>query len=124
MMIEKRACSADLARGFDSETNRQARVSAALGYLFFFIPLIMHPESKFARFHANQALVLLIWMLIGTSLLSAVPYAGPWMTVFGALFGLCCGARGVFTALRCEAKRVPLLGKLVIVEYEEAAFFE
>ena len=39
----------------DAEDNR---VVAILGYLVFLLPLIFAPKSKFARFHANQALLV------------------------------------------------------------------
>ena len=49
MTIDHSKLNEDLAVRFDKETNDQARVSSAIGYLFFFVPIIMHPESKFAR---------------------------------------------------------------------------
>jgi hypothetical protein len=37
---------------------------AILGYIFFMIPLIAAPNSKFARFHANQGLLLFILLMV------------------------------------------------------------
>ncbi len=37
---------------------------AVLAYIFFLIPLIAAPNSKFARFHANQGLLLFILLVI------------------------------------------------------------
>src|SRR5271170_5256640 len=45
---------------------------AILAYIFFVIPLVAAPHSKFARFHANQGLLLfIIWCMamIGTVIL-------------------------------------------------------
>jgi len=38
-------------------------VSAVLAYLCFVIPLVYTPKSRFARFHANQALILQLHVL-------------------------------------------------------------
>jgi len=37
---------------------------AILGYIFFVIPLVAAPHSRFARFHANQGLLLFILWFI------------------------------------------------------------
>lgn len=124
MMIEKRAYSTDLAGHFDAETNREARVSAALGYLFFFVPLVMHPESKFARFHANQGLLLLLWMTLGVVLMGSVPYIGIFLLPLSVLLGLFFGIRGIILALCCRARRIPLAGRLVLIEYEDGYSLE
>lgn len=36
------------------------RIVAALGYVLFFLPLILKPKSDLARFHANQGLLHLL----------------------------------------------------------------
>lgn len=41
----------------DVEKNK---AMAVLAYLIFFLPLIVCPESKFAKYHANQGLIVLI----------------------------------------------------------------
>lgn len=41
----------------DVEKNK---AMAILAYLIFFLPLIVCPESKFAKYHANQGLIVLI----------------------------------------------------------------
>lgn len=118
MKIEKTTFRTDAAGRFDAETNRSACVSSALGYLFFFIPLIMHPESKFARYHANQGMILLLWMTLGIIAAAMIPYLGPFLVIPMAAFGIGSAVRGVITALRCQAKHIPLIGKLIIIQYE------
>ncbi len=117
--IDKSSCREDIAGRFDAETNRRARISSALGYLFFFVPMTMHPESKFARYHANQSLILMIWMTGGLMLCAMIPYIGPFLMIIAAVSGVLCGLRGMLCALRCQAKHIPLLGKLVLIEYEQ-----
>lgn len=54
------------------------KMAGALAYLCFIIPLVYAPKSQFARFHANQALVLqlhmagLILLLIARSVVGAI----------------------------------------------------
>ena len=117
--VDKSSWRTDIADRFDAETNRSARISSAFGYLFFFIPLTMHPESKFARYHANQGLLLMLWMTGGLMLTAILPYIGPFLLVPAILFGIVFGVRGIITALRCQAKHIPVLGKLVLLEFEQ-----
>lgn len=124
MKIDNANFRTDVAVRFDAETNKSARISSALGYLFFFIPIIMHPESKFARYHANQGLILLLFMTMGTALLSMVPYAGPFLALVAVVLGIVLALRGMVVALRCQAKRIPLLGKLILIEYEDTYTLE
>ena len=62
MKIDRTNCKTDIAGRFDPETSRSARISSALGYLLFFVPMVMHPESKFARYHTNQGFLLMLLM--------------------------------------------------------------
>ena len=87
-------------------------------YLFFFVPIIMHPESKFARYHTNQSLILFILSMVGTLGLTQIPYAGPPLAIVMLLFCLIFMIRGIILSLRGMAKHVPFFGKLVIVEFD------
>ena len=118
MTIDHSKFTEDLSVRFDKETNDQARVSSAVGYLFFFVPIIMHPESKFARYHCNQGLILAIMMYLGTLLIAAIPKAGPFLAIPWLLFCFGCMIRGIILALHGKAKRIPFFGKLVIVEFD------
>lgn len=48
----------------------EERHIAALAYLFFAIPLVFTPKTKFTIYHANQSLWLLILSFVGFSFLS------------------------------------------------------
>ena len=122
--IDKHNCRTDIADRFDAETNRSARVSSALGYLFFFIPMTMHPESKFARYHSNQGFILLLWMTAAVALAAAIPYVGPILLIPMIVFGVFSGIRGMIVALRCQAKHIPLIGKLILIEFENTYTLE
>ncbi len=118
MTIDHSKLDEDLAVGFDKETNDRARISSAIGYLFFFVPIVMHPESKFARYHCNQGLILLMLEFLGIAGLAEIPKAGPYLSLFCLLFCLVCLIRGIILALQGKAKRIPLFGKLVIVDFD------
>lgn len=64
---------------------KEARGYAWLGYLLFFIPLLINRKNRFARIHANEGLELNIMEILGTLLI--LPYfllnnvTGIWVTV-------------------------------------------
>lgn len=124
MKLIKTSCRTDISDRFDAETNRSARVSSALGYLFFFIPMTMHPESKFARYHSNQGFILLLWMTAAVAFAAAIPYVGPILLIPMIVFGVFSGIRGMIVALRCQAKHIPLIGKLILIEFENTYTLE
>ena len=78
----------------------------------------MHPESKFARYHCNQGLILLIIEFLGIIGLAEIPKAGGFLSFMFLLFCLVCLVRGMVLALQGKAKRIPFFGKLVIVEFD------
>ena len=118
MTIDHSKITEDLALRFDKETNDQARISCAIAYLFFFVPLVMHPESKFARYHCNQGLILLILEFLGIIGLAEIPKIGGFLSFMCLLFCLFCMVRGIILSLQGKAKRIPFFGKLVIIEFD------
>jgi uncharacterized membrane protein len=95
---------------------------AALAYLIFFIPLLAVPDSKFAKFHANQGLNLLLLALainILGSMLSAtliLAIIGIPLLFIGGIFTLVLFIMGVINAFNGEAKQLPLIGKIEIIK--------
>ena len=67
---------------YDTQDIQDNKIWGALSYLgiLFFLPLVVNGgRSKFGRFHANQAFILLIADLIGgvlSSLLGKIPVLG------------------------------------------------
>jgi uncharacterized membrane protein len=118
MKYDKTSWHTDIAGRFDAETNEKARIASSLGYLFFFIPLIMHPESKFARYHSNQGFLLMLLTTVGLMLVSLIPYAGPFLIIIIAIYSIVFGIRGFIIALQGKAKHIPLVGKLVIIQFD------
>lgn len=94
------------------EYNMQADIAAnknlaALGYIgMIIIALVAAPNSRFIRFHANQALLLGLF-----SIPAAIPFIG-W--IWG-LFCVVCFIMGISNALTGQFKELPLIGKFRII---------
>lgn len=73
---------------FDPADIEKNKTMAGLAYILFFLPLVASPDSPFGRFHANQGLVLLLFALIGSFVLSIIPIIGWFLLPFLASFVL------------------------------------
>lgn len=103
----------------DVEANK---AMAVLAYLIFFLPLIVCPESKFAKFHANQGLIVLI---AGAFLSIVGPGSGLFSILFlpiSVLLGIAISLIGLalfvlvimnmISASKGEMKPLPLIGNI------------
>jgi uncharacterized membrane protein len=109
-----------------SQDNTAINVLAYLGILFF-LPLVVNPDSKSGRFHANQGLILLIVSILGSiaiSIVTAIFMAiSVWLAFIPALisgvFGLGILALviiGMINAGKGEEKPLPLIGGFTIIK--------
>ena len=101
---------------YTSEDIEKNKTMAGLSYLLFFLPLITCPESGYAKFHANQSLLLLIVGIAGNVILGIIPVIG-WMLM--PIFGigvLILGIMGLVNGFWGKAKRLPLIGKFDILK--------
>lgn len=96
----------------DMATNR---IVSCLAYVFFFIPLVVAPGSKYARFHANQSFVLFAFFVFTVLTFRFVPtYGGLIVTILTVL----CAALSVFgfvSAVTLHPRPLPLIGRIVIL---------
>jgi uncharacterized membrane protein len=110
---------------FDSLDVDKNKALAIVGYIFpilFFIPLVTEAKnSVYAKFHANQQLILLIFGFAGgvslsitTFILAFIPIMG---TIMGMLllpvFWLACLAlaiMGIINAANGSSKKLPVIG--------------
>ena len=112
--------SKDHTSEFDPQDIKANSGLAAACYIsiLFFLPLVLRPDSKFARFHANQGLVLLI---VGVALGAAkgVTLGVPIVTdIFGALLGLIQFGYflyGFVNTLNGKAKELPFIGGITLI---------
>lgn len=122
----------DTTSSYDKNDIEKNKVLCAVSYIsiLFFLPLVACPESRFGKFHANQALILLIasvilgaaggalytilWALplipnfiksLVDTALDIILWAGP---VAGMIFGIVNAAQG-------KAKEIPLIGKFNLI---------
>lgn len=122
----------------DAEENR---ATACLAYIIFLLPLVFAPKSKFARYHANQGLLLTccwaVWFLfvIGIAVInelvttygsrvSAIATPVSWLAFCGctplavlmAMGLVVLVGIGIIAAANNEMKPLPVIGKLVLIK--------
>lgn len=110
---------------------RDAQDNKVMAILAYFGPLVLVPilaarESRFARYHANQGLVLLIACIaysIVYGIVSSIILAISWRLYFitaiigivGIVF-LVLAIIGIINAANGRAKELPLIGKIKILK--------
>ena len=119
----------DYTNSFDRADIEQNKAMALLSYIgiLFIIPLLAAPNSKFARFHANQGLVLFIAEIVlgvAVSIVSGILTAILWflsiiMALVGSLLGLVgfiFMVLGIVNAINGKAKELPLIGGIKLIK--------
>jgi uncharacterized membrane protein len=127
--------TADTTAGFGKADIEQNKVMAILSYLFVLVlvPIFAAKESPFARYHANQGLILCI-VIIGwgivysilTAILRAILLSG--LGLWG-VYSLCStvlnlvyiafvalAVIGIVNVLNGRAKELPVIGKYKILK--------
>ena len=99
------------------DKTRLAKISSALGYLFFFVPTIMLEDNQLGQFHANQGLLNLILSVVGGTVLTFIPYVGIWLALLMEVFCLFNVVRGIVLSLQGKAKGIPLFGWITMIAY-------
>lgn len=110
----------------DAEQNKVISLFAYIGILWL-IPLLAGKDSKYARFHANQGLLLFIceaaWSIV-VSILSAIFYAiNFWVgSIVSSILGLASvvflvfAILGIVAAVNKQEKELPIIGKFRILK--------
>lgn len=121
--------TADTTSQFSQEDIQQNKVMAVLAYLgiLVLVPIFAAPSSKFARYHANQGLVLIILEVvyaIVNTVISSIFYFISFMlgSIVSLLFGIAglvlfvfC-ILGIVNAANGKAKELPIIGKIRILK--------
>lgn len=100
---------------YTQEDIEKTKTIAGLSYLIFFLPLIACPDSKYAKFHANQSLTLLIAAIAGNVILGMIPVVGWLLLPFFGIAVLILGIVGLINGFGGQAKELPLIGKFRII---------
>lgn len=114
----------DTTAEYDPKDIQDNKIMAVLAYigLLLLIPLFAAKNSKFARFHVNQGLPL---MIVGLAIgiisipLGLIPIVGIITSIIFGLAGLCVLALailGIVNAATGKAKELPLVGKFKILK--------
>ena len=122
----------------DIADNKTMAVFAYFGPLVL-VPILAAPKSKFARFHANQGLLILIgeivYGVVQSVLLKVLRTIFPWdwtigylggrgmvynilssaLSIIWIVFGI-LAILGVLNALKGKAKELPIIGKIRIIK--------
>ena len=125
--------TADTTADFDPKDIEQNKTMSLFAYLgiLILIPLLGTKDSKFARFHSNQGLILLIacigWAVANNilmALFAAILLPGGWRiySLLGTILGLVyivftvLAIIGILNALNGKAKELPIIGKYKILK--------
>ena len=120
--------TADTTAEFDANDINSNKAMAILAYFgpLVLIPIFAAKQSKFARYHSNQGLVLLIAAIaygIVYNILSAIILAISWRLYFittiiglGSIVITILAIIGIINAATGKAKELPLIGKFKILK--------
>lgn len=115
------------AQGFDPQDIEQNKTMAILAYIIWLVPLIAANQSKFARYHTNQGIILAICVVAFWLVMTIITYIIPisliitfaivfsllWIAVW--IFYIVCVIMGIMSASKGEAKPLPLIGNLFTI---------
>lgn len=96
----------------------QVRLFGILGYIFpflFFLPLVTDAkDNAFAKYHANQQLLLLLFLIIGNTAASilTVILIGILLYPVVWIYGLVCMVLGIMNVVNDREKPLPLIGTI------------
>lgn len=105
----------DHQNDFDRTDIDKNKGIAMLAYLLFFIPLLAAKDSKFAMYHANQGLILLICAIAVNFIGSILPFIG-WFLILpiGNICVFILFIIGIINAAGGKKKPLPLVGGFTI----------
>ncbi len=120
--------TADTTAQYDQSDIEQNKVMAILAYIgiLVLVPLFAAPNSKFARFHANQGLALFIAEVIYSvaygilsAILAFIPVLGALIIAIlgiASIAFLVLAVLGIVNASGGKAKELPFIGKYKILK--------
>lgn len=113
----------DTTSEFEEEDINQNKAMAVLSYfgILVLLPIFLAKESKYARFHANQGLILFIVYfvaIVACITLSNIPILGILFVIIKYLIYVAClilAILGIINACNGKAKELPLIGRFKIL---------
>lgn len=109
------------APGSDAEDIEKNRAFAIIAYLWilFIVGLIAAPNSKFAKYHANQGLVLFLAELVfgvACIVLAFIPILGHLTILAGWVASIVFAILGIINAAGGQCKPLPLIGHFELIK--------
>ena len=98
----------------DIEDNKLMGVLAYIGILFL-VPLFAAKDSKFAKFHTNQGILLFIVGVAG-AIVGLLPIIGWILAPIISLATLALTILGIVNVCQGKAKELPIIGKYKILK--------
>lgn len=120
--------TADYTAEYDPMDVEQNKIMAVLAYLglLVLVPILAAPNSRFAKFHANQGLLLTIASFAFGMVTGIITAIFMWIPVLGAiviaavsllsLVFLAASIIGIVNAVQGRAKELPIIGKFRILK--------
>ena len=114
----------DTTAEFDQADIENNKIMGILAYISFLVlvPILAAKDSKFARFHANQGLVLLIASIASGIIIGALgilPLIGWIFSIVGAVVEIATVifmVLGIVNAAQGRAKELPVIGGIKILK--------
>ena len=94
----------------------QNKTMAGLAYIIFFLPLLVCPDSRFGRFHANQGLLLLLLGFVGSFILTIIPIIGWILLPFFGIGVLILVVMGLINGFNGKVKELSLIGHFRLIK--------
>ncbi len=107
----------DHTRKFDAQDiadNKWLSIFCYFGVLMMIFALIAKPDSKFIKFHANQALILQL-LSIAAVIVAIIPILGWIASLAATIYGIVCVILGIINCCKGRAKELPLIGVISII---------
>lgn len=119
--------TADSTGAYDPKDIEQNKTLALFSYLgiLFIIPLISAPTSRYAKFHANQGLVLFISeivLAIGVNIVRGIfsliklGFLGSLLSWVVSIASIVFMVLGIVNAVQGRAKELPIIGQIKLLK--------
>lgn len=102
----------------DVEKNKLMAIVGYIIPILFFVPLVSEGKnSPYAKFHANQQLVLLIAAIAVNIVGGIIPFIG-WFLILpiGTVIVIVLAIMGIINASKGEMKKLPIIGGFEIIK--------
>lgn len=117
-MTDKKEENVDNATATKEDIEKN-KTMAILAYFIFFLPLITDAkDSTFAKFHANQSLLLVIFFVAGSIISGILTFVLIGFLLWAVVYigGFVFWIMGILAASNGEMKRLPIIGNFDLIK--------